>query len=98
MGAERKPMELWYTRVYFCSEPGGVGPGGVGADAAIVADKRMMATSQNSAHRPLSGLQTVIPVERSFVEIAFRDERNPRFGQISKERKQLALHANLPDF
>jgi hypothetical protein len=30
--------------------------------------------------------------------IPFRDERYPRIGQISKERKQLALHANFPDF
>ena len=46
----------------------------------------------------LSGLQTVIHVVRSSVHISFREERNPRIGQISKERKQLALHANLPDF
>jgi hypothetical protein len=46
----------------------------------------------------LSGLQTAIPVVRSFVTIAFREERNPKIGQMCKERKQLALHAHFPDF
>ena len=50
----------------------------------------------------LSGLQTVIPVVRSFVmrtiTIAFRDERNPKIGQKCKERNQLLLHAHFPDF
>ena len=46
----------------------------------------------------LSGLQTAIPVVRSFVTIAFRDERNPKIGQMCKERKQLPLHAHFPDF
>ena len=39
-----------------------------------------------------------VPVVRGSVHISFREERNPRIGETSKERKQLALHASLPDF